>query len=316
MINKKHQYKKVSLIIPCFNEGSAIPLFFARVLQLINPVANYSFEFICVDDGSQDDTLRKLSLLADARIKIVELSRNFGKEAALTAGIMYATGDAIIPIDADLQDPPELILPMLKKWEEGFEVVLAKRADRSCDSILKHMCAALFYKINNLLVAYKIPPNVGDFRLMDRVVIEALKKFPERQRFMKGLFAWLGFKTTIIEFKREQRIAGKTKWKKWYLWNFALEGIVNFSTLPLRIWSYLGITCAFIAICYASWIVVRVMLYGIDVPGYASLLVAVLFLGGIQLIGIGVIGEYLGRTYQETKQRPIYLVRKLHNFEQ
>ncbi|MEI8054692.1 MAG: glycosyltransferase family 2 protein [bacterium] len=237
--------------------------------------------------------------------------RNFRKEAALTAGIDFATGDAVIPIDADLQDPPELIVTMLQKWEEGFEVVLAKRRKRLGDSWLKRNSANCFYKFHNWLADFKIPDNVGDFRLMDRAVVEALKKLSERQRFMKGLFAWIGFKSTIIEYDRSIRISGTTKWNKWKLWNFAIDGITSFSTLPLRIWSYLGFLLALFAFLYGSWIMLRTVISGVDLPGYASLFVAILFIGGVQLIGIGVLGEYLGRVYQETKQRPIYVVRKI-----
>ena len=202
---------------------------------------------------------------------------------------------------------------MLQKWEEGFEIVLAKRKNRLSDSWLKRNSAKYFYKIHNWLADYELPENIGDFRLIDRVVVEALKKLPERQRFMKGLFAWVGFKSTTIEYDRPKRISGTTKWNKWKLWNFALDGITSFSTLPLRIWSYLGVLFALSAFLYGGWIALRTIISGVDLPGYASLLIAILFIGGIQLIGIGVIGEYLGRTYQETKQRPIYIVRRVIN---
>lgn len=304
--------KKISLVIPFYNEEATVEDFFAKVFPIIESIKQYVFEFICVDDGSSDNTFVNL-LKFKERIKIVQLSRNFRKEAALTAGMDFATGDAVIPLDADLQDPLELIITMLKKWEEGFEVVLAKRKNRMNDSWFKRNSAKYFYKLHNWLADYKIPDNVGDFRLLDRAVVTALKKLPERQRFMKGLFAWVGFKTTIVEYERPQRIAGKTQWNQWQLWNFALDGITSFSTLPLRVWSYLGILFALIAFVYGSWIVLRTLLYGIDLPGYASLFVAVLFLGGVQLIGIGVLGEYLGRIYQETKQRPIYIVKKIIN---
>ena len=303
--------KTISLVIPFYNEGDTVLDFFKQIFPVVDSIKQYNFEFICVDDGSSDDTFANLLKIKDARVNIIQLSRNFRKEAALTAGIDFATGDAVIPIDADLQDPPELIAAMLQKWEEGFEVVLAKRKSRSTDSWLKRNSAKCFYKIHNYLADFKIPDNVGDFRLMDRVVVDALKKLPERQRFMKGLFAWVGFKSTIVEYDRQMRISGKTKWNKWKLWNFALDGITSFSTLPLRIWSYLGVLFALIAFFYGSWIILRTFINGVDLPGYASLFVAVLFIGGIQLIGIGVLGEYLGRIYQETKQRPIYVVRKI-----
>jgi glycosyltransferase involved in cell wall biosynthesis len=305
--------KIISLVIPFYNEGNTVLDFFKQIFPVVDAIKQYSFEFVCVDDGSVDDTFANLLKIKDARVKIIQLSRNFRKEAALTAGIDFAIGDAVIPIDADLQDPPELITAMLQKWEEGFEVVLAKRKSRLTDSWLKRNSAKCFYKIHNHLADFKIPDNVGDFRLMDRVVVEALKKLPERQRFMKGLFAWVGFKSATVEYDRQMRISGETKWNKWKLWNFALDGITSFSTLPLRIWSYLGALFALIAFFYGGWIILRTLINGADLPGYASLFVAVLFIGGVQLVGVGVLGEYLGRIYQETKQRPIYVVRKIIN---
>lgn len=303
--------KTISLVVPFYNEGNTVLDFFKKIFPIVNEIKQYIFEFICVDDGSTDDTFANLLRIKDSRFKIIQLSRNFRKEAALTAGIDYAIGDAIIPIDADLQDPPELIITMLQKWEEGFEVVLAKRRKRLSDSWLKRNSAKCFYKLHNWLADFKIPDNVGDFRLMDRVVVDAIKQLPERQRFMKGLFAWVGFKSTIVEYDRPVRISGTTKWNKWKLWNFALDGITSFSTLPLRIWSYIGFLFALFAILYGSWIMLRTLIRGVDLPGYASLFIAVLFIGGIQLIGIGILGEYLGRAYQETKSRPIYIVRKI-----
>jgi glycosyltransferase involved in cell wall biosynthesis len=237
------------------------------------------------------------------------LSRNFGKEAALTAGIDAARGDAVIPIDADLQDSPELIVRLVEEWKRGFEVVLAKRADRRADSFAKRLTALLFYKVHNSISEPVIPENVGDFRLMDRKVVDAIKQLPERRRFMKGIFAWVGFRSTTIEYVRDPRIAGASRFSAWKLWNLALEGITSFSTAPLRIWTYLGLAVASLAFVYAGFIVMRTVIHGIDVPGYASLLAITLFLGGIQLIGLGVLGEYLGRVYSEAKQRPIYIVR-------
>lgn len=305
--------KTISLVIPFYNEGNTVSDFFKQIFPAVSKIKHYAFEFVCVDDGSDDDTFANLLKIKDDRIKIIQLSRNFRKEAALTAGIDFAIGNAIIPIDADLQDPPELIATMLQKWEEGFEVVLAKRRNRLSDSWLKRNSAKYFYKIHNWLADFTIPDNVGDFRLMDRTVVDALKKLPERQRFMKGLFAWVGFKNTTIEYDRSIRVSGTTKWDKWKLWNFAIDGITSFSTLPLRIWSYLGFLLALIAFFYGSLIVLRTLINGVDLPGYASLFTAILFIGGVQLIGIGVLGEYLGRIYQETKQRPIYVVRKVVN---
>ena len=306
--------KKISIIAPFFNEEENVKIFSNKISEIIDAQGSYSFEVICIDDGSKDGTLKKLLAIAeiDACYIIIELSRNFGKEAAITAGLDYASGDAVIPIDSDLQDPPELINKMIEKWEEGAEVVLAKRIDRSNDNILKRKTAELFYVVHNKLSDVEIPENVGDFRLMDRVVVNALNELTERQRFMKGIFAWVGFKTVIIEYVRPIRHAGKTKFSGWRLWNFALEGITSFSTLSLRLWTYIGMVGSCISFFYAAFILIRTLIYGIDVPGYASLLVVVLFIGSLQLLSIGVLGEYIGRMYMETKRRPIYIVRKKH----
>ena len=305
--------KRVSLVIPMFNESEALGVLFARLDAVLPTLSAYDFEIVCVNDGSTDDTLALLHQQAVSRrdVTLVDLSRNFGKEAALSAGLFVARGDAVIPIDADLQDPPEVIKDMLAKWEEGFEVVLAKRGDRSSDSIAKRFTAQSFYRIHNAVADVEIPPDVGDFRLMDRVVVNALNDLPEGRRFMKGLFAWVGFKTTTIVYKRDPRSAGTSKFNAWKLWNFALEGVASFSISPLRIWTYIGVAIALAAMGWGSWIALRTIIWGVDLPGYASLLVAVLFLGGLQLIGIGMIGEYLGRAFMESKRRPAYLIREI-----
>lgn len=306
--------KLVSLVVPFYNESEGVFLFYDAVVEVFSNLTDVDLEVICIDDGSSDDTLHKLIGLIDRdpRFKVIELSRNFGKEAALTAGIDAARGDAVIPFDADLQDPPEVILELIEEWIKGAEVVLARRADRSSDAFLKQKTAAYFYRIHNSLSSIKIPDNVGDFRLMDRVVVDALKRLPERQRFMKGLFAWIGFKTVTVDYSRSARAAGTTKFSGWRLWNFAVEGITSFSTVPLRIWTYIGGVGALITIIYGLFIILRTLILGIDLPGYASLLVSILFFGSLQLIGIGVLGEYLGRIYMENKQRPIYLIRAFH----
>ena len=306
--------KLVSLVVPFYNESEGISQFYDAATGVFAGLPDIDFEVVCIDDGSSDDTLQKLIGLieCDPRFKVIELSRNFGKEAALTAGIDTALGDAVIPFDADLQDPPEMIPRLIEQWLRGAEVVLARRADRSSDAFLKQKTAEFFYKIHNNLSSIRIPNNVGDFRLMDRVAVDALKQLPERQRFMKGLFAWVGYKTVIVDYVRSPRVAGETKFSGWKLWNFALEGITSFSTVPLRIWTYIGGVGALLTIIYGLFIVLRTMILGIDLPGYASLLVSVLFFGSLQLIGIGVLGEYLGRIYMENKQRPIYLVRSYH----
>ncbi len=308
----------ISLVVPFFNEGEAVQDFHAAVCHLMDELQEYEFEVVCIDDGSRDDTLTKLVAVAnsDFRFSVIELSRNFGKEAALTAGLDAATGDAVIPIDADLQDPPDLIRAMINEWLKGAEVVLARRVDRSSDSLLKRKSAEIFYRLHNSLSNIKIPENVGDFRLIDRIAVDALKQLPEQQRFMKGLFAWVGFKTVTLDYVRRSRIAGATKFSGWKLWNFALEGVTSFSTAPLRLWSYIGIMGTLVAVIYLIFIVVRTLIYGIDVPGYASLLVAVLFFGSLQLISVGVLGEYIGRIYMETKRRPLYLIRKRYGKKQ
>ena len=309
----------ISIVVPFFNEGGAINHFYSGMSPILSINIGCNFEVICVDDGSSDSTLAELIELTkkDTRFHILEFSRNFGKEAALSAGIDFANGDAVIPIDADLQDPPELIIKMVQLWKDGAEVVLAKRVDRSSDSFMKRKTASLFYRLHNKLsTSMRIPENVGDFRLMDRIVVDALKQLPERQRFMKGLFAWVGFKSVTVEYSRSSRSAGETKFSGWRLWNFALEGITSFSLVPLKIWTYLGLFGAFLAFLYASFIIIRTLIFGIVLPGYASLLVVVLFFGSLQLISLGILGEYIGRIYFETKNRPLYIVRKRYgNFE-
>jgi glycosyltransferase involved in cell wall biosynthesis len=303
----------VSIVVPFFNESESVAGFRAALLPVLQGIAGVAWEIICVDDGSTDATLPALLALAsDPRFKVIELSRNFGKEAALTAGLDAARGDAVIPIDADLQDPPELITEMIAAWRGGAEVVLARRADRSSDGVMKRKTAAWFYRLHNRLSKTKIPENVGDFRLMDRVVVDALKQLPERQRFMKGLFAWVGFRTITIDYVRAGRAAGATKFSGFALWNFALEGLTSFSTAPLKIWTYLGAIGALLTFAYAVFIILYTIIRGTGVPGYASLLVAVLFLGSVQLVSIGLLGEYIGRIYLETKQRPAYIIRKTH----
>lgn len=305
----------ISIVIPFYNEEGAVFGFHEAITKALTGLSAFEFEFICVNDGSSDNTLDELleCVAKDSRYIVLELSRNFGKEAAMSAGIDQAKGDCVIPIDADLQDPPSLITQMLEEWQKGAEVVLAKRIDRSTDSYAKRTSALLFYRLHNALSSLKIPENVGDFRLMDRVVIEALKQLPERQRFMKGLFAWLGFRTTTIEYVREARATGNTKFSGWKLWNFAIEGITSFSLVPLKVWTYIGAIGSICALCYATFIIVRTWLFGVDVPGYASLLVVMLFFGSLQLMSLGVIGEYIGRIYFESKQRPLYLIRKSYS---
>ncbi|QWK79606.1 glycosyltransferase family 2 protein [Ochrobactrum sp. BTU1] len=304
----------LSIVIPMMNEQEAVPVLFNRLFPILEET-DRSFEVICVNDGSSDDTLGALQQVQrqNPSVVIVDLSRNFGKEAALTAGLMQARGQAVIPLDADLQDPPELIVEMLKLWEQGAEVVLAVRTKRETDTPLKRTTANAFYRIINSISDISIPPNAGDFRLMDRAVIDALKQLPERSRFNKGLFAWLGFKTETIQYERPPREVGNTKWNYRKLWSFALDGITSFSSSPLRVWSYLGVIIAGCAMLYGLVVVFKVLVLGLrDVPGYASLMVVLLFSNGIVLIGLGVIGEYLSRVFIETKGRPLVIVRKVY----
>ena len=307
----------VSIISPFYNEGLGVLKFKEAITNVLNSLQEYDFEIICIDDGSTDNTLSKLIAVAhhDHRFRIIELSRNFGKEAAMTAGIDEAKGNCIIPIDADLQDPPALIGKMLLAWQQGYEVVLAKRIDRSTDSFAKRKTAQLFYRLHNVVSNLQIPEDVGDFRLMDRVVVDALKKLPERQRFMKGLFTWVGFKSVTVDYVRNARSTGTTKFSGWRLWNFAIEGITSFSLVPLKVWTYIGLFGSLFAIFYATFIIIRTWIFGIDLPGYASLLVVMLFFGSLQLMSLGIIGEYIGRIYFESKQRPIYLIKKQHQFK-
>lgn len=304
----------ISIVTPFYNEGEGVKLYFDALKVVMLQMPELRFEIVCIDDGSSDSTLSSLVGLTrdDTRVLVGELSRNFGKEAAMTAGIDLARGDAVIVIDADLQDPPELIPEMIRRWQTGADVVLARRNDRSVDSFLKRKTAAWFYQMHNRMSHIRIPENVGDFRLMNRAAVDALKQLPEQQRFMKGLFAWVGFRTEIIDYKRQERVAGNTKFTGWKLWNFALEGITSFSTVPLRMWTYVGGVVALMTFVYAAYIVIRTLLTGVDVPGYASLLVAVLFVGSLQLISIGILGEYIGRIYIESKRRPPYLLRAVH----
>lgn len=303
---------ELSIIIPVYNEAENLAYLFERLLTVLDHLGQ-SYEVICVNDGSRDQTLNQLVLYHQQypQIKVIDLSRNFGKDIALTAGIDYAQGQAVIPLDADLQDPPELIADLVAKWQDGFDIVYATRRSRSGETWLKQLTAKAFYRTLGRMTQIEIPANTGDFRLMDRQVVEALKKLPERTRFMKGLFAWVGYRQTAIFFDREPRFQGQTKWNYWKLWNFALDGIFSFSLVPLKVWSYLGLGISLLSLLYASYLVLRTLIFGIDVPGYASLMVAILFLGGVQLISLGVLGEYLGRVYEEVKARPLYLVREI-----
>ncbi|KJK00813.1 bactoprenol glucosyl transferase [Pseudomonas sp. 21] len=307
--------KVISLVVPFYNEQDGVTGFFNRVDLALESIRGvYDLEIICINDGSKDKTLEKLILQAESRsdTRVIDFSRNFGKEAAITAGLDHATGDAVVPIDSDLQHPPESILEMIAQWEAGFEVVLARRVDRDTDLPIHKMTARAFYEVSRYISHINIPADVGDFRLMDRKVVDAIKSLRENCRFMKGLFAWVGFRTTVIDYRVEARRHGQSSFNTWKLWNFALEGITSFSTVPLRIWTYIGGGISILALLYALYLVVKTVIWGVDTPGYASIMVALLLLAGVQLIGIGVLGEYVGRIFMEVKGRPVYIVRKVY----
>lgn len=305
----------LSVVVPVHNERENIDLFLERIEGLLGTLVGElsgSYEIICVDDGSSDGTVERLLYHRERNpcIKILSLSRNFGKEIALSAGLDHSVGAAVIPIDVDLQDPPEVIPQLFEKWLEGFDVVYATRDTRASDGFTKRMTSSWFYRVYNQLSETRIPNDTGDFRIMDRRVIDAVRVLPERNRFMKGLFSWVGFRQTGITYHREARAFGKSKWKYWQLWNFALDGITSNSTLPLRLWTYLGLFISLVAFGYAGFLIMRLLVMGVDTPGYASLMVTVLFLGGINLLTLGIIGEYLGRIYTEAQGRPLYFVRQ------
>jgi len=313
----------LSVIVPVKDEEEAIGPFIARVAPILDgllPAADggASWEILFVDDGSEDQTLAAIlqAHQCDPRVRAISLSRNFGKEAALSAGLDFAAGRAVIPIDVDLQDPPEVIGAMLAKWRDGYEVVYGVRTNRQSDSLPKRLTADLYYRAHNYLSSDKIPEHAGDFRLLDRSVVEIIRQMPERNRFMKGLFAWSGFRQAAVEYERAPREVGTTKFRYWKLWTLALDGITSASTMPLRIWSYIGVVIAFFTLLFAVWVIFKTMLFGSDVAGYPSLMVAILFFGGLQLISLGVLGEYVGRILIETKRRPLYVVRTKVGFDE
>ncbi|HAC6396219.1 glycosyltransferase family 2 protein [Salmonella enterica] len=301
---------KISLVVPVFNEEDTIPIFYKTVREF-EGLQQHEVEIVFINDGSSDSTEAIINALAVSDNLVVPLSftRNFGKEPALFAGLDNATGEAIIPIDVDLQDPIEVIPHLIDKWKAGADMVLAKRTDRSTDGRLKRKSAEWFYKLHNKISNPKIEENVGDFRLMSREVVENIKQLPERNLFMKGVLSWVGGKIDVVEYARAERVAGDSKFNGWKLWNLALEGITSFSTFPLRMWTYIGLFVAGLSFIYGAWMIFDTVIFGNPVRGYPSILVSILFLGGVQLIGIGVLGEYIGRIYIETKQRPKYIIK-------
>ena len=301
----------ISILVPCYNEEAVLHEFYARTSAVIAKMPAYDFEFVFVNDGSKDKTLDIMRELRgkDDRVSYVNLSRNFGKEIAMIAGIDYLQGDAAVIMDADLQDPPELIPEMISWWEKGYDDVSAKRRSRAGESFFKKWSSHTFYRLLQHLTNIQIQPDVGDFRLLDKQCLNALRLMRESQRYTKGLFSWIGFNKKEVLFDRDARAAGKTKWNYWKLMNLAIEGITSFTIAPLRAASFMGCLLALAAILYMIYIVVRTLIYGGDVPGYPSLISIILFIGGVQLLFLGIIGEYLGRVFNESKFRPLYLVK-------
>lgn len=302
----------LSVIVPAYNEEEVLPIFHGRLVAALANIKELAgrWEMVYVNDGSKDGTLRILKelQLTDPAIGVAALSRNFGKEAAMTAGLKLARGDAVILIDADLQDPPELIGDMVRVWQQGADVVNMKRSSREGETWFKKASAAWFYKVINWLSEVHIPENVGDFRLLSRRAVDALNQLPESNRFMKGLFAWIGYKQVVVEYARHPRAAGETKWPYLKLLNFAIEGITGFSVIPLRLASYAGFLTAFSAFVYALFLLVKTLTIGDSVKGFPTLILTILILGGLQLMAMGIIGEYLGRLFKESKHRPLYLI--------
>ena len=303
---------EISIVVPVKDEENGIRIFVERLSPILDEISDAAgWEILFIDDGSTDETIAAIAAahFREPRVRALSLSRNFGKEAAISAGLDHARGRAVVPMDVDMQDPPEVLAEMVAKWREGYDMVFGVRRSRSTDSLPKRLTADLYYRAHNWMSQDKIPENAGDFRLLDRKVVDAIRTLPERNRFMKGLFAWAGFRQAAVEYDRVERNVGVTKFNYWKLWTLALDGITSASTAPLRVWSYVGAVIACFAMCYAVFITSRTLLFGADMPGYASIMVSVLFLGGVQLLSLGILGEYVGRILTETKQRPIYVVR-------
>lgn len=307
---------QLSLVVPMFNEALALEAFFSRCEAVLREWGG-SYEIICVNDGSRDDTLAQLFEYRrrNPRIKVVNLSRNFGQEPALCAGLSLCRGQAVVPMDCDLQDPPELLPQLVAKWREGFDIVYAVRASRQGESLVKRATSDWFWRIYNLMAEVSVVSNIGIFRLMSRRVVDTVNRLPESKRHLRSLFNYVGYRSAQVSFQRPPRSAGTTKYRYWQLWNLALDEITSFSTLPLRVWSYVGLAVSGSAFFYAAYRVLRKLIWGGDVPGYESLIVAILFMGGVQLITLGVLGEYIGRIFSEVKRRPIFIIESAHGFD-
>jgi len=306
--------KKISILIPAYNEQEVLRHLYERLNKLAGETPGYDFEFLFVNDGSRDKTLEMIKSYAatDDRIAYVDLSRNFGKETAMIAGLDHVTGDATVIIDADLQDPPELIPQMITFWEDGYDDVYARRNSRAGESWFKKLTSQVFYRLLQKSTNIPLQQDTGDFRLLDKRCVEALCQFRESQRYTKGMFSWIGYKKKEILYDRDPRIAGETKWNYGKLTNFAIDGITSFTTAPLRISSVLGVIVSFVAFIYILFLVIRTMFFGSDLAGYPSMMAVILFLGGVQLLSLGVIGEYIGRIFNETKNRPLYFIEEYH----
>lgn len=302
----------ISLVIPMYNEEEGLNALFSAI-EDIRPMLDAPIEVVCIDDGSSDGTYDALCSRNEPYIRAFKLSRNFGKEIALSAGLDMCKGDVVIPVDADLQEPPEIIPQMIEQWQKGFDVVFAVRKDRSHDTRVKKVTARLFYKIFNLISEAQIPENAGDFRLMDKAVVKVIRQMPERNRFMKGMLTWPGFSSTQIYFDRPDRFAGKSKWKPLGLFGLAIDGFTSFSIVPLRVASVSGAIISGLALPFACYVVLKYLFFGDPVQGYASIMTAIAFFGGFQLLALGIIGEYIGRIYIETKQRPLYIISQTHD---
>lgn len=308
--------RRISILVPCYNEQDSLPLFYDELNRIMTDerLSGYEWEMLFVNDGSKDNTLAVLKLLRekDERVSYIDLSRNFGKEKAMLAGFDYVTGDCMIIMDADLQDPPSLIPEMVEWWEQGFDDVYAKRKTRGEESFIRKSFSLLFYRILQKMTKIEVLQNVGDFRLLDRSCINALKSLRESERYTKGMFCWIGFRKKELLFDRGDRVAGKSAWNFWSLFSLAIEGITSFTTSPLRISSIIGFIVSIVAFLYMIFIVVKTILYGDSVQGFPTLICVILFLGGIQLISIGILGEYIARIFNESKRRPTYIIRE-HN---
>lgn len=306
--------KSITLLIPAYNEAPVLPKLYDRLTSLADSLPHYALEFLFVNDGSRDESLDIIKSYAkkDARVSYVNLSRNFGKEIAMIAGIDHVDSDALVIIDADLQDPPELVPEMIKIWEDGYDDVFARRSSRMGESWLKKFTSRSFYAVLQKSTTIPIQKDTGDFRLLDRRCVDALKRIRESERYTKGFFSWIGYKKKEITYARDPRAAGETKWNYFKLFNLAIDGIVSFTTAPLRISTFMGMFVSMFAFIYIAVVIVRTIMFGADMAGYPSMMAVILFLGGVQLLSLGIIGEYIGRIFNETKQRPLYLIEEYH----